>query len=155
MSIGFAMGRRASAGTARAAPGHRRSDVSPVRLTVSRVKYASIFFVGALMFGVVSNAMLFQTGHRPAPLLSASNDARSPQATPVPRVAERPEETRTAAVPAVQETIVVDPTPVGSIAPAPLGRPKPRQKPRIAKAAAHPVDAITAFLRKPSGSTAR
>ena len=132
-------------------PARADDEAQPVRLTLRRVKFASSLFVGALMLGVVSNAVLMQPDH---PQLRIASNAAPPRAD-----AEAPVPPSQASAPASHDkapgptatpvTRAVDPMPVGSIVPAP--GPALRDKPRIVRAAAkphpHKADGIAAFLK--------
>ena len=119
-------------------------EVRPARLTMRRVKFASSLFVGALMLGVVSNAMLLQPEH--APLRIASSLAPPHPGADQPAAEALPVHDR-APGPAKVAPRAVDPMPVGSIAPAAPVHDKPRVVPAAAKPRPHRQDGIAAFLK--------
>lgn len=133
---GFGIGRLFG----RAQPG----DVRPARLTMRRVKFASSLFVGALMLGVVSNAMLLQPEHAPLRIASSlapphpGADQPAREALPVHDRAPGPARTLPRAV---------DPMPVGSIAPPAPAHDKPRSLATSSKSRPHRQDGIAAFLK--------
>ena len=123
-------------------------DGRPVRLTLRRVKFASSFFVGALMLGVISNAVLMQPSHAPLRVASTTAvpraDADAAASSPGSAPAAHDEAPRPAARSVTQ---VVDAMPVGSITPPPPAHEKPRAVPASAKPRTHKPDGIAAFLK--------
>ena len=135
-SAGFGMGRLFG----RVPPRESR----PVRLTMRRAKFASSLFVGALMLGVVSNAMLLQPEHAPlrfASSLVPPHPSADPSAVEALPVHDR------APGPAKAPPHAVDPMPVGSIAPPPQVHDKPHVPLATAKPRPHRQDGIAAFLK--------
>ena len=144
MSVAMARSHGAGFGLGGLLRRSQSGEIRPVRLTMRRVKFASSLFVGALMLGVVSNAMLLQPEHAPLRVASSLNPphpgAGQPATEALPVHDRAPGPARVA-------PRAVDPMPVGSIAPAAPVHDKPRVAPAAAKPRPHRQDGIAAFLK--------